>query len=51
MIVDQGRAKIYQTSASGYIRPVDATRGMHSYTDSKAVTVWFLTDNLDSWFY
>ncbi len=50
MIVDQGWAKIYQTSPSGYIGPVDATRGMHSYTESKAVTVSFLTDDLDGWF-
>lgn len=50
MIVDQGWAKIYQTSPSGYIGPVDATRGMHSYTESKAVTVSFLTADLDGWF-
>ncbi len=50
LIVDQGSAKIYQTSPSGYVGPVDATRGMHSYTESKAVTVSFLTDDLDGWF-
>ena len=50
MVVDQGWAKIYQSSPSGYIGPVDATRGMHSYTESKAVTVSFLTEDLDGWF-
>ena len=47
--VDQGWAKIYQTSPSGYIGPVDETRGMHSYTEQKAVTVSFFTDDLEGW--
>jgi len=50
LTVDQGWAKIYQTSPSGYIGPVDETRGMHSYTEEKAVTVSFFTDDLDDWF-
>ncbi len=50
LTVDQGWAKIYQTSPSGYIGPVDETRGMHSYTEEKAVTVSFFTDDLDGWF-
>ena len=48
-VVDQGWAWIYQTSPSGYIGPVDETRGMHSFTEQKAVTVSFFTDNLDGW--
>jgi catechol 2,3-dioxygenase-like lactoylglutathione lyase family enzyme len=50
MVVDQGLAQIYPTSRTGYIGLVDETRGMHSYTDDKAVTVSFLTDDLDDWF-
>jgi catechol 2,3-dioxygenase-like lactoylglutathione lyase family enzyme len=50
LIVDQGWAKIYQTSGSGYIGLLDETRGMHSFTEQKAVTVSFLTDDLDGWF-
>jgi predicted enzyme related to lactoylglutathione lyase len=50
LIVDQGWAKIYQTSESGYIGLVDETRGMHSFTEQKAVTVSFLTDRIDDWF-
>jgi catechol 2,3-dioxygenase-like lactoylglutathione lyase family enzyme len=50
LTVDQGWAKIYQTSASGFIGPVDARRGMHSFTDQKAVTVSLLTEDLDGWF-
>ncbi len=50
LTVDQGWAKIYQTSPSGFIGPVDETRGMHAFTEQKAVTVSFLTDDLDGWF-
>ena len=48
-VVDQGWAWIYQSSPTGYIGPVDETRGMHSYTDEKAVTVSFFTEDLDGW--
>ncbi len=48
-VVDQGWAWIYGTSPSGYIGPVDESRGMHSYTEQKAVTVSFITDDLDGW--
>lgn len=47
--VDQGWAWIYQTSPSGFIGPVDETRGMHSYSEKKAVTVSFFTNDLDGW--
>jgi catechol 2,3-dioxygenase-like lactoylglutathione lyase family enzyme len=50
LIVDQGWAKIYRTSGSGYIGLVDETRGMHSYTEQKAVTISFLTDGIGGWF-
>ncbi|MFV1988370.1 MAG: VOC family protein [Gemmatimonadota bacterium] len=49
MVVDQGLAKIYPTSPTGYIGLVDETRGMLSYTEDKAVTLSFLTDDLDEW--
>ena len=48
--VDQGWAWIYQTSPSGYIGPVDETRGMHNYSEQKAVTVSFFTDDIEGWF-
>jgi catechol 2,3-dioxygenase-like lactoylglutathione lyase family enzyme len=49
MLVDQGLAQIYQTSGTGYIGLVDETRGMHRFTEDKAVTVSFLTDDLSAW--
>jgi catechol 2,3-dioxygenase-like lactoylglutathione lyase family enzyme len=50
LTVDQGWAKIYQTSPSGFLGPVDEARGMHSFTEQKAVTVSLLTEDLDGWF-
>jgi len=50
LIVDQGWAKIYRTSTSGYVGLVDGARGMHEATDDKAVTVSFLTDDISGWF-
>ena len=49
-VADQGWAKIYQGSASGYVGLVDERRGMHSFTEKKAVNVSFIVDDLDGWF-
>lgn len=49
MIVDQGWAKIYRVGPTGYFGIVDETRGMHSYTEDKGVTVSFITDDIDGW--
>jgi cyclophilin family peptidyl-prolyl cis-trans isomerase/predicted enzyme related to lactoylglutathione lyase len=50
IIVDQGWAKVFQTSPSGFIGFVDGERGLHSATDEKAVTVSFFTESLEAWF-
>ncbi|MGD2153438.1 MAG: VOC family protein [Gemmatimonadales bacterium] len=50
LVVDQGWAKIYQTSPSGFLGLVDESRGMHSFSEQKAVTVSFFTDDLRGWF-
>ena len=50
LLVDQGWAKVYQTSPSGYLGLVDETRGMHSFAEQKAVNVSFFTDDLQGWF-
>jgi len=50
LTVDQGWTKIYQTSATGLLGLVDESRGMHSFSEQKAVTVSFLTDSLPGWF-
>ena len=50
LIVDQGWAKVYPTSPTGFIGFVDGARGLHSATDSSGVTMSFLTDDIESWF-
>lgn len=50
LIADQGWAKIYQSSKSGYIGLVDERRGMHQHTSKKAVNVSFIIKDLEGWF-
>ncbi len=50
LIVDQGWAKVYPVSSSGYIGLVDGERGLHQATDEKSVTVSFFTDDVEGWF-
>jgi catechol 2,3-dioxygenase-like lactoylglutathione lyase family enzyme len=49
-VVDHGWSAIYQTSPTGFIGPVDETRGMHHFTENKGVTVSWFTTNVDAWF-
>ncbi|MEP7344987.1 MAG: VOC family protein, partial [Gemmatimonadaceae bacterium] len=49
-VVDQGWAKVYQVSHSGFIGLVDERRGMNRSTEKKAVNVSFIIDDLDGWF-
>lgn len=50
LVVDQGWAMIHQSSSSGFIGPVDGARGMHTWTEEKAVMVSLLTTDIDGWF-
>ena len=49
-IVDQGFAKVYPTSPTGFIGPVNAGEGLHPFSAEKAVTVSLWTDDLATWF-
>ncbi len=49
MIVDQGWAKVYPLSSTGYLGLVDASRGLHQATEDKGVTLSFLTPDVDQW--
>jgi catechol 2,3-dioxygenase-like lactoylglutathione lyase family enzyme len=49
-VVDQGWAKVYANSKTGFIGPVDETKGMHRSTEKKGVTVSWFTTNVDAWF-
>ena len=50
ILVDQGWAKVYPVSGTGFIGFVDGERGLHSATDDKAVTVSFIVKDLEAWF-
>ena len=43
-MADQGFAKIYPTSPTGFIGPVIAGEGLHPYSEEKAVTVSLWTE-------
>jgi len=50
MVADQEWAKIYVAGPTGYLGLVDERRGMHRYTEQKAVTMSFFTADIDGWF-
>ncbi len=50
LVADQGWTKIYQVSQNGFIGLVDERRGMHDFTEEKAVTVSFLLKDLKGWY-
>lgn len=50
LVADQGWTKVYKASNTGFIGLVDERRGMHDFTETKAVNVSFLIDDLDGWF-
>ncbi len=50
MVADQGWTKIFKVSDTGFLALVDEKRGMHSYTEKKAVNVGFIIEDLEGWF-
>jgi len=51
LIVDQGWAKIYPTGPTGYFGLVDEKLGMHDFTETKAVTLSLITNDVDGWYH
>jgi len=49
LTVDQGWAKVYQTSPTSFLGLVDESRGMHRAADTKPVAVAFVTPDVDAW--
>jgi catechol 2,3-dioxygenase-like lactoylglutathione lyase family enzyme len=49
-VVNQGWAKVYQASRTGFVGLVDERRGMNRSTETKAVNVSFILDDIDGWF-
>jgi len=50
LVADQGWTKIFKASNTGFLAIVDEKRGMHSYSEEKAVNVGFIIDDLEGWF-
>ena len=50
MVADQGWTKIYKVSDTGFLGLVDEKRGMHSFTEKKAVNLGFIIDDLEGWY-
>lgn len=50
LVADQGWTKIYRVTDTGFIGLVDERRGMHKFTEEKAVTVSFILQDLEGWF-
>jgi uncharacterized glyoxalase superfamily protein PhnB len=50
LLVDQGWAKVYQASGTGFVGLVDGARGLHQATEEKGVTLSFFTGDVDGWF-
>ena len=48
-VVDQGWAKVYQASRTGFVGLVDERRGMNRWSETKAVNVSFIIDDIDGW--
>ena len=49
LLVDQGFAKVYSSSRSGFIGLVDQSQGLHRFSETKSVNVVFQTPHLDAW--
>ena len=50
LVADQGWAKIYKASDTGFLGIVDERRGMHKFSKTKAVNVGFILDDIEGWF-
>ena len=50
LLVDQGFAKVYSSSKTGFIGLVDEAQGLHRFTEKKSVTVSFFTDDVQKWY-
>lgn len=50
MLVDQGTAKVFATSASGYLGLVESGKGMFMATPNKAVNISFFTTDIEAWY-
>ena len=50
LLVDQDFAKVYSSSPTGFIGLVDQAQGLHKFTEQKAVTVSFFSEQIEQWY-
>lgn len=50
LLVDQGFAKVYSSSSTGFIGLVDEAKGLHRFSKEKSVNIGFFTRELDEWY-
>ncbi|MFC2169346.1 VOC family protein [Acidobacteriota bacterium] len=50
LLVDQGFAKVYFASPTFFVGLVDEKKGMHRFSEEKAVTVSFISEQIDDWY-
>ncbi len=48
--VDQGFAKVYASSPTAYLGLVDEAQGLHRFTEKKAVSLSFISEQIDDWY-
>jgi predicted enzyme related to lactoylglutathione lyase len=48
--VDQGFAKVYASSPTAYVGLVDEAQGLHRFAEEKAVTLSFISEQIDDWY-
>ena len=49
LLVDQGFAKVYSSSPTAFVGLVDQAQGLHRFSENKAVTLSFISNQIDSW--
>lgn len=49
-LVDQGFCTIYRVTPTSFVGLVDEAQGMHRATEATAVTLSFITEDLDAWY-
>jgi catechol 2,3-dioxygenase-like lactoylglutathione lyase family enzyme len=50
VLVDQGWAKMYEVSSTGFLGLVDGSRGLHQAEDLAGVTLSIITGEVEDWF-
>ncbi len=51
LVLDYGFARAYRVSRSSFLCLVDETEGMHKTTEPKAVTLSFISPEVDGWYH